>query len=667
LSLRVDAGQKVDFVFEGPAVPGGVRKEVRRAWAGGVFDSQRIEEASSVLRLWLLNRRYLEPQIQANASTSSDEKRVLFEIEAGERATRVDWIFEGAHGIEPRRLRDVIEGQKLSADVHTKPSRVTDVLTQFYREMGYLDASVGQPHDEFIPDSRIGRVVFPVNEGPLYRVGGAHFAGNRALTTQELSEVAPLPAGAEFRPVLRENAVQRMREEYWARGYNDVEVDAELERIPERALVDLNFRIVENTRGVVSEIMMEGNRHTSDSLIRSQVQLKPGDPVDLQKIGESRRKLYNTGAFSAVEITREDLAPDTGDADHPIRLRVKVDEVRSFDLRYGAYYDTERGPGGMVDVTNRNLLGGARVIGLRGRYDSQLHEVRLNFSEPLLLRLPIKTVAGVYVRREINSGTDEASGFNVDRLGFSVQQQATLSRHMLLSYGYKIERSHTYDTGPDPFFDVRLRIGSLNTTFTRDTRDDLLDASSGSFLSHAVQYSPESLGSQVRFIKYFGQYFRYFALQKPRIELFTNRVLRPRLIYASGARVGLGTGLGGQEIPLSERFFAGGSTTIRGFPQNSLGPTTGGIIFPGGNAMLVINNELRFPVFKMFDGVGFVDVGNIYRKVSDFSLQDVRSAAGLGIRVRTPWFLLRLDYGFKLDRRPGEPVGRLFFSIGQAF
>jgi outer membrane protein assembly factor BamA len=132
--------------------------------------------------------------------------------------------------------------------------------------------------------------------------------------------------------------------------------------------------------------------------------------------------------------------------------------------------------------------------------------------------------------------------------------------------------------------------------------------------------------------------------------------------------VGLATGLGGQQVPLPERFFAGGSTTLRAFEQNTVGPIDEFTRLPlGGEAMLVLNNELRFPLFSIFDGVGFVDIGNVYDKVSDFSLTDIRKAVGTGLRVRTPWFLLRLDYGIKLDPRVNEPRGRFFFSIGQAF
>jgi len=142
---------------------------------------------------------------------------------------------------------------------------------------------------------------------------------------------------------------------------------------------------------------------------------------------------------------------------------------------------------------------------------------------------------------------------------------------------------------------------------------------------------------------------------------------RSRLVYAGAVRVGVAKGLGGQVVVPSERFFAGGGTTVRGFDQNGLGPVDfeGGPV--GGDAMFVLNNEIRFPAVSIFDGTAFLDLGNIYQTISDFNPFQVRKSAGIGLRVRTPFFLLRLDYGFKLDRRPGERIGKLYFSIGQAF
>jgi outer membrane protein insertion porin family len=290
-----------------------------------------------------------------------------------------------------------------------------------------------------------------------------------------------------------------------------------------------------------------------------------------------------------------------------------------------------------------------------------------------LRRFPVSTTASPYIRRELNpevvgaDGVVSSNAFNTDRIGFSLQQEARFFKKYILNYGYKIEKSHTYDLDPDPFLDVTLRIAALTSSLTRENRDDVLDATRGDFFSHAFQFSPGLIGSQVHFIKYFGQYFRYIPLQKPKVELFTNKVLRPRFVYATGVRLGLATGLGGQDVPISERFLAGGSTTIRGFQQNSVGPNTPGLGFLGGNAMLVINNEIRVPLISRFDGVGFLDMGNVYAHVSDFRFTDIRKAAGLGLRLHTPWFLLRMDYGVKLDRRPGESLGRFFFSIGQAF
>lgn len=666
LDLTILRGPKVGFVFEGIGVPRKVERQVEEVWTAGVFDAQRLEDAREVLREWLVEDNYLQPQIEYRVSGDSSAKRVLFDIQPGPKFSKVTTEFEGI-SFKPAELREVLQSQKLETAVYTKPGRVSELLRRFYQEQGYLDATVAAPRYELDMQAGTGRVVIAVNEGPLFRVGSIAFSGNAVFDQARLAEEVVLAPGDEYKPVLRENAMARLKDLYWQSGYNDVEATFVTSRSKDAGRLDIRFAVTENDRSIVREILVEGNDKTSEGMIRTQIELEVGEPLNLQKLGNSRRNLYRTGAFSVIDVGNERIDNAVAVAgERPTRLRVKVREIQPFELKYGGFFDTERGPGVIADLSNRNSLGSARVLGLRTRYDSQLREARLYFSQPLLRRFPLKTIASSFVRQERNPATSDTDPFNVDRIGMSVQQEASFRKSYLLNYGYRLEKSRTFDPGPDPLFDIPLRIGSLTATLSRETRDEILDATRGQFLSHALQYSAAALGSELSFVKYFGQYFRYIPLQKPRVELFTNKVERPRLVYAGGLRLGLAKGFGGQDVPLSERFFAGGATTLRGFEQNTVGPVAGRQPL-GGEAMVVINNELRAPLFGIFDGVGFVDIGNVYDRVGDFRLGDLRKTAGVGLRVRTPWFLLRMDYGVKLDRRPGETAGRLFFSIGQAF
>ena len=249
----------------------------------------------------------------------------------------------------------------------------------------------------------------------------------------------------------------------------------------------------------------------------------------------------------------------------------------------------------------------------------------------------------------------------------SIQQERKLRDAYVLTYGYRLERVHTLTPSFEGvILDEALTVSPVTSTLTRETRDDVLDASRGAFLSQAFSYSPGWLGSDHPFIKYLGQYFHYFPLHEPARKPFTNEILRPRLVYATGVRIGLAEGIGGL-VPRSERFFAGGSATLRGFAQNAVGSIGPNRIPVGGQAMLVLNNELRIPLVSIFDSVLFTDIGNVFDRVSDFSLTDLRKSVGIGLRVRTPWLLLRGDYGVVIAPRPGEPRSRVYFSIGQAF
>ena len=202
------------------------------------------------------------------------------------------------------------------------------------------------------------------------------------------------------------------------------------------------------------------------------------------------------------------------------------------------------------------------------------------------------------------------------------------------SWGYRWERSRTLEPVAGVLIGDPHTVSPLTSTLTRETRDDALDASKGTFQSQSLSFSPRWLGSDLAYMKYFGQDFHYFPLRPPQRKPLTNEDLRPRLVFATGVRVGLAKGIGGI-VPMTERFFAGGSYSMRGFAQNAVGPIGTDQIPAGGNALVIFNNELRAPLFGRFDGVIFTDIGNVYPLISDITF-DFRESAGVGLRCE-PW------------------------------
>jgi outer membrane translocation and assembly module TamA len=227
----------------------------------------------------------------------------------------------------------------------------------------------------------------------------------------------------------------------------------------------------------------------------------------------------------------------------------------------------------------------------------------------------------------------------------------------------------------------QVRLSKFSNSVIRDSRDDLLDPSRGSLLALNSDVAARRIGSEVGFVKTFAQAFEYYRLP-----------LRRRIILATAQRVGLGHGFPRlvqtvdedgsvtsqtvKEIPASERFFAGGDTTVRGFSLDRLGTaqtisdTTG---FPaGGNGEIVLNVELRISAAKGFTGVTFVDAGNIFPLASDLDITDLRPAAGFGVHYKSPVGPIRVELGFNLAPRelvPGVLERRtvLHISLGQAF
>lgn len=665
--LDVNAGPRVELLFEGARPPSKVVDEIRRKWRRGVFDTQRLDDSIDAIKGWLMADNYLQPDVRGSVDDlGPDERRVRFGITPGPQFSRVVVAFNGAHGISPDELDKIIEEQNLELDLFTDSTVVTELLERYYREQGYLVASIGAPRHEY--QGNQARVVLTVDEGPRFVIRNVTAMGTAAVPDETLVNELPIQSGDPFLPFAAENALQHIRDVYWKRGYNDVHSDYELVLDREAGRVDVRFDVSEGPQTVIADIAVLGNEKTSDRLVREQVEVEPGEPLDLGALARSRVNLYKTQAFALADIKPEELASD-GDgsgAQRPVRLNITVREVQPIQLRYGLSYDTERGVGGILDLSNHNSLGKARVIGFRSRYDGEVRDFRGYFNQPSLLYWPIETTASVYFREESKPETTLTTPFNIDRRGVSIQQEREVADAFVWNWGFRYERARTFDPRLGGTLSEFFAVTPLTTSFTRETRDEVLDATRGAFWSNAFEYSPEWLGSDQAYIKYLGQYSHYIPLQAERRKRFTNEIVRPRFVYAGAVRLGVARPFGG-EVPRSERFFAGGSSTLRGFEQNAVGGVDLAGIPLGGDALFVINNEVRFPLVNIFDGVVFSDIGNVFPRISEFSFSDLRKTAGVGLRVRTRWFLVRGDYGLVLDRRAGEPRGRFYFSLGQAF
>jgi outer membrane protein insertion porin family len=218
-----------------------------------------------------------------------------------------------------------------------------------------------------------------------------------------------------------------------------------------------------------------------------------------------------------------------------------------------------------------------------------------------------------------------------------------------------------------PAEDMHVRLSTLSATFVRDTRDFQLDAHKGMYETFEADFNPSSLGSNFNFGRFLAQTAYY-------------KKIPDNIIWANSVRLGFATAFSGH-VPLSQSFFTGGPSTLRGFPLNGAGPQrqipvcsvgqTGGcplISVPeGGNQLLIVNSEFRIPV-PLKQGLGvvpFYDGGNVFRTIGFHG--QYTNTVGLGFRYATPVGPVRIDFGYNLNAPPGVKPFQYFITIGQAF
>lgn len=670
LTYRIDAGPKVEFTYEGFEATKKLRGQVRESWREGVVDQQRLDETKTMVERYLWKRGFIGASVAQRQETTPERDRILFDATAGIRYDKVSVVFDGLVDFYPDELMKPLKAKNLHLAPQREPEKVAAALVNEMRAQGYLNGSVGTSKLELSRGGKVATFRIPIVEGPSFTVGLLEFVNNRRLTAAELARDLPVIANDMYWPRDIDAARQKILEKYWAIGHRDADVTASLRIDEDEGLVDVVYTIDEKRRSVVAGVQVEGNVVAREGYIRQLLNIKPGSVDNYGNLTAARRRLIDSRAFDQVQVLEQSVAGQPATAqpaaalpanpDKPVDILVRVREPKPFEWTAGVYYDSLRGPGIVSDLSNRNALGQGRVLGLRTLIDADRRENRIYFTQPFWGLRPISTEVSYFT----NTTTVEDS-FRYESRGVNTIQEVKIRNRFRYSYGLRYTTVDLFLIDSDEVF-INATTGTIVTALLRDTRDEILDASRGSFISQGLDYAPGAIGGDVKYAKYFGQFFKYVPLTARRNVPFSAE-RRARVVFATGLRLGLSGTIGGTVLLPTERFFAGGGSTIRGYRQNELGASRLGGTASGGQAMVILNNEIRFPMYRWLDGAAFTDSGNLFERVAEFSFGDLRHSAGFGVRLRNPFVLVRFDYALKIGRRPGERIGAWYFSIGQAF
>lgn len=346
------------------------------------------------------------------------------------------------------------------------------------------------------------------------------------------------------------------------------------------------------------------------------------------------------GVFSRAAILPQPRSPSS--------LEVQLEEGPFLTAAYDLRWDDQEGASALVEGEARNVLGTGLALGARYRFGRDIRETRGSLHLPAAFGLGDLT--GSVFRFEQDFPVED---FEIVRLqrGFQLQQSLHVANRFDLLAGYRFRRNTTLAPGlpADP-----IDVAGLDLSLLRNARDDVLDPRRGDFLSVNVELAPSALGSDAPLAKVYAQ------------AVLARSFADASLTWAQSYRLGLAWGFGGEPVISFERFYAGGADSLRGFGTNEVGPRTPLGDPAGGEAVLILNQELRYRHRSGLGAAVFYDGGNVFASVRDMSLH-LRHTLGAGLRWASPVGLLRVDLGFPLGRQEGEKAYRIFVGLGQAF
>ncbi len=732
LKLTVETGPRVRIEISGARLSKGRQQKLLPIFAEGAVDDDLLQEGRRNIRDYLQSQGYFNADVQMSSQSSDKpvERVIHYDITRGDHFRLAGIGFDGnkyfSNDLLSRRL--LLQTASFASSGRFSQQLLrgdTDSIRGVYLSNGFRDCQVTSTVDDQYRGKKNNLFVsFHVVEGAQTRITDLKIDGNHAITTDELLGVTGSTKGEPFSDSGVASDRNNILALYYNEGFPEAGFHEDVVPGSSPTEVSLVYHVTEGKQVNVAKVLLTGYQFTRPGIIARQIAVQAGGPLREGDVAKTQRQLYNLGVFNRVQIAPQN--PDGTDPDKAVV--VAMQEGQRYTIGYGFGFEVQRisggstnpngtiigaSPRGIFEIARNNMFGRAQTLSFKARVSSLEYRVGLDYTADNFFadrHFSLQLIGFADKTQDVNTFT--STRFEG---GFQVIQKLTPTSSLIYRYFYRrVKASNLVSTINEeqiPLLSQPTLVSGFGLTYARDRRDDPGNATRGTFNSIDVSDAIEAIGSSASF---FRGYFQNSSFHSFGRAFVFARSVRFGVEVPYGNTVGDNNGpfnpaqcteappeFSPPVIPLPERFFAGGGTSLRGFGLNQAGPRDPCTGFPvGGLAMLIFNQELRFPmklpiVGNRIGGTIFYDGGNVYTDVNHISfawkapsitdLNYFSHTVGFGLRYPTPIGPVRVDFGYQLNPAyyqatitpPGGTVGVLqtlrlphfgfFFNIGPIF
>ena len=661
---------QIIFVGNKAIRPEKLKKEMKST-ENEMLDETKLNTDIEQIKSMYKKRGYqlAEAKYKIDVDKEKNTAKVTITIDERTRVKIKKINFAGNKNISSRKLLKTISTRPdtfFTSGYFKEETFQTDMekLKVLYESSGFLDASITHKI-QYDSTRRWMDLTIEINEGKKYIVGDISIKGNVIFPEKEVRLKFKMTTKQAFSQSGLKQDILNIQQFYYQKGYMLAQVDGSSTLNPQTGKVDITYSITEHELIYIDKIKIKGNIKTKDVVVRRELRSYPGERFDGDKLRRSKERLYNLGYFEEVNLdTQPGTAPNKQD------LVVTVKETKTGEFSFGGGFSSVEQLVGFVSITQKNFdllnfptfTGDGQKLRVMGEFGTIRENYELGWTEPWIFDMPLLFGFDAYQRtRSRRAGL--GYGYEEQRKGGDLRFGKEFNDYLTADAMYTREDVNIEDVSSDASADLRAeegknRLSKMLFSLTQDTRDNIFNPSTGYIISGSVEGAGGILGGSKDFTKYIANssvYFTHFE----------------KLVLELQGRAGIADAFGNStKVPIYERFYAGGTNTIRGYRERRIGPKDSISGDPiGGESFMLGNAEYTFPLYeKVIKGAVFYDIGNVWAKWDDIGKGGFKSGTGVGVRIKTPIGPVRLDFGYPLSKVTGEKkTGRVHFTLSQGF